>query len=232
MGFQSPAAVMPTTFPNLLTQPPLGPLPPSLFPLVSPIATQSMHTFSPPFTVTQFQPTTRFPLMTGSSPPLMSPILKQSHFPQTFPQEVAFVPFSAPRPPTFSQPLLKPPLKDADVLGQQSPPSPPRVQQLCSPPLPGRQAVKDAQSDSQKRKAIRKNTSSTLDFIPASSPPVFDATAGLSEQMVNVMAMYKAKMSAEEESVLQLSQGTSTRSQREEQQRRSREHCECKCVSV
>ena len=222
---------MPPTFPNLLTQPPLGPLPPSLFPLVSPIATQSMHTFSPPFTVTQFQPTTRFPLMTGSSPPLMSPVLKQSTFPQTFPQEVTFVPFGAPRPLTVpQQPPLKPPLREVDVRGQ-SPPSPQGVQHSYSPPLPGRQAVRDAQVDSQRKKAIRKNTSSTLDFIPACSPPVFDATAGLSEQMVNVMAMYKVKMSAEEESVLQLGHGAGVRSQREEQ-RKSREHCECTCACV
>lgn len=91
--------------------------------------------------------------------------------------------------------------------------------------------MRDAQVDSQRKKAIRKNTSSTLDFIPACSPPVFDATAGLSEQMVNVMAMYKVKMSAEEESVLQLGHGAGVRSQREEQ-RKSREHCECTCVCV
>lgn len=91
--------------------------------------------------------------------------------------------------------------------------------------------MKDAQSDSQRKKAIRKNTSSTLDFIPACTPPVFDATAGLSEQMVNVMAMYQVKMSAEEESVLQLGHGTG--SQREEQQRKSCEYlCVCVCVRV
>ena len=90
--------------------------------------------------------------------------------------------------------------------------------------------MKDAQSDSQRKKAIRKNTSSTLDFIPACTPPMFDATAGLSEQMVNVMAMYQVKMSAEEESVLQLGHGTG--SQREEQQRKSCEYlCVCVCVS-
>ena len=80
--------------------------------------------------------------------------------------------------------------------------------------------MKEAQSDNHKRKAIRKNTSSTLDYIPAHSPPVFEATAGLSEQMVNVMAMYKLKVSAEEESALQL--GHSAVSQQEEQQKKSR----------
>lgn len=81
--------------------------------------------------------------------------------------------------------------------------------------------MREAQSDNHRKKAVRKNTSSTLDYIPAHSPPVFNATAGLSEQMVNVMAMHKLKMSAEEESTLQL--GHSTASQQEEQQKKSRE---------
>lgn len=79
--------------------------------------------------------------------------------------------------------------------------------------------MKEAQSDYHKKKAVRKNTSSTLDYLPAHSPPVFNATAGLSEQMVNVMAMYKLKLSAEEESALQL--GHSTGSQQEEQQKKA-----------
>ena len=79
--------------------------------------------------------------------------------------------------------------------------------------------MKEAQSDNHKKKAVRKNTSSTLDYIPACAPPVFDATSGLSEQMVNVMAMYKLKVSAEEESAIQL--GHSAGSQLEEQQKKS-----------
>ena len=50
-------------------------------------------------------------------------------------------------------------------------------------------------SISQKRQSIsRANISSTLDFISPPPQPVFDATMGLSELLVNVMALYKKKV--------------------------------------
>jgi hypothetical protein len=111
------------------------------------------------------------------------------------------MPFLTLHPPPLSSANLSQEGNGRTTVGSFSPSS---SAHLSSQPAP---RVQSHSSFKVKKQVIKKNTSSTLDFITEQSPPVFDSTMDLANQLVNVMSIYKKKLQSDYESAMKLTQG-------------------------